>query len=64
MAVINGYATGDRYEPDALDKMKRLILAAFPHVSRNLTVDEERTIERLQCIPSYLGGMGSIADDA
>jgi hypothetical protein len=63
MAVINGFAKGDRYEPDALDKLKRLILAAFPHVSRNLTEEEKRIIERLQLIPSHPGGMGSMADD-
>jgi hypothetical protein len=59
MAFINGFAQGETYEPEALDKVKRLLLAAFPHVSRNLTPDEQQTLERLQRIPSYLGGMGN-----
>src|SRR6266702_3437162 len=55
MAFINGFARGETYEPDVLDKGKRLLLAAFPHVSRNLTPDEQQTLERLQRIPSYIG---------
>ena len=58
MALINGLAKGDRYEPEAINKMKHLLLTVFPHVSRNLTTDEEETLNRLQQIPSYLGGMG------
>ena len=58
MAFINGLAQGETYEPAVLDKLKRLLLAAFPHVSRNLTPEEQQTVERLQSIPSYLGGMG------
>jgi hypothetical protein len=57
MALVNGLAQGDTYEPDALDKIKRLLLTAFPYVSRNLTSEDEQTLERLQRIPSYLGGL-------
>jgi hypothetical protein len=58
MALINGFAQGATYEPHALEKLKGLLLAAFPHVSRILTPEDQQTIQRLQRIPSYLGGMG------
>jgi hypothetical protein len=58
MAFINGFARGDTYEPEVLEKVKGLLLTAFPHVSRNLTLEEQQTLEHLQRIPSYLGGMG------
>ena len=58
MALLNGLARGDRYEPAAFDKVKHLLLATFPLVSRHLNDTDRRELARLRSIPSYLGGMG------
>ena len=58
MALLNGLAGGDRYEPEVLGKLKHLLLATFPFVSRHLDESDKRTLERLQRIPAYVGGMG------
>lgn len=59
MGLLNGFMAGDEYESEAFDKMKRLLLAIFPFVSRHLSDQDQEIIERLQRIPSYLGGMGT-----
>jgi hypothetical protein len=58
MAFLNGLARGDKYEPEVFDKVKQLLLATFPLVSRHLSDADKLTLERLQRIPEYLGGMG------
>jgi hypothetical protein len=59
MAFLNGLVVGgDQYEPEAFDKLKHLLLATFPLVSRHLTDKDKEEIEHLQRIPSHLGGMG------
>lgn len=58
MAVMNGLARGDEYEPEAFDKLKILLLSTFPLVSRHLSDEDRETIKHLQMIPDYLGGMG------
>lgn len=58
MAFLNGLNGGDQYEPDVFDKVKRLLLATFPLVSRHLNDKDQRELQRLMRIPSYLGGMG------
>jgi hypothetical protein len=58
MAVINGLVRGDQYEPEALDKLKTLLLAAFPFVARHLSDEDQEKIRHLQRIPSYFGGLG------
>lgn len=58
MAFLNGLAAGDDYEPEAFEKLKHLLLAMFPLVARHMNPNDEKTLRRLQRIPSYLGGMG------
>lgn len=58
IAVLNGLAAGEKYEPRAFEKLKHLLLATFPHVSRHLTDKDRERIDGLQRIPSYLGGLG------
>jgi hypothetical protein len=58
MAILNGFARGDRFEPRAFDKLKQLLVATFPFVSRHLSDKDRTELERLQQIPSWLGGMG------
>jgi hypothetical protein len=59
MALLNGLAFGgDKYEPAAFAKVKELLLAMFPLVSRQLNDQDQKELDRLMRIPSYLGGMG------
>lgn len=58
MAVLNGLAQGEKYKPEAFEKLKHLLLATFPLVSRHLNDKDRKELARLQSIPSYLGGMG------
>jgi hypothetical protein len=58
MAFFNGLVGGDQYEPEAFNKVKRLLLATFPLVSRHQNDQDQQELEHLQSIPSYLGGMG------
>lgn len=58
MAILNGLVRGDQYDPEPFDKLKNLLLAIFPLVSRHLNDKDRQTLARLQTIPSYLGGMG------
>lgn len=59
MGFLNGLVSGrDRYEPEAIDKVKSLLLATFPLVSRHLNDEDEETLKHLRRIPSYMGGMG------
>jgi hypothetical protein len=58
MALLNGFAAGNQYEPAALEVVKKLLLATFPLISRHLNDRDRKILENLQRIPSYLGGMG------
>jgi len=58
MAFLNGLFDGDRYEPEAFDKVKVLFLATFPLVSRHLNDKDREVLDRLRKIPSFMGGMG------
>jgi hypothetical protein len=58
MALMNGFASGDTFTPEALDRTKQLILEVFPHISRHLSPEDEKKLVRLRSIPSFLGGLG------
>lgn len=58
MAVINELHEGHQYSEDSLEKVKNLILALYPYVSRNATAAEEERIDGLLRIPEVLGGLG------
>lgn len=58
MALMNGLAAGNQYEPPVFDKVKHLLLATFPHVARHLNDKDREEIARLMSIPPWAGGMG------
>ena len=49
---------GAKYSPAAFDKIKNIMLAVFPYISRQLTAEEKEAIKGVATIPSYLGGLG------
>jgi hypothetical protein len=58
MALLNGLVSGDQYEPAVFEKVKHLLLATFPLVSRHLNDQDRQELDRLMSIPSWAGGMG------
>jgi hypothetical protein len=58
MALLNGLVAGDQYEPEVFEKVKHLMLATFPLVSRHLNDEDQQQLDRLMRIPSWVGGMG------
>ena len=58
MAILNGFARGESYETEPFQKLKRILLATYPYVARDLTPMLKKEMKRLQTIPSWLGGMG------
>lgn len=48
-----------KYSEDAFKKMKNIMLAVFPYISRELTDKERESIKGMEDIPDYLGGLGS-----
>jgi hypothetical protein len=58
MGLMDDLNKGNRFEPEALRKMKRLLSASFLHVSRPLTAEDQDTIANLREIPLWLGGLG------
>lgn len=58
MGLINLLYRKEQYDEPAIEKMKHLLLAMFPLVSRHLNDADKEKLKQLQGIPSYLGGMG------
>jgi hypothetical protein len=58
MAILNGLHRGDRWSPEAFDKLKRMLIAVYPHVARDASSEEIERTKRLMQIPEYLGGLG------
>jgi hypothetical protein len=59
MGLLNELHGGHNYSPQAFDKTKDLLLNLFPMVCRHLSDEDQKRVQRLQEIPSYLGGLGS-----
>jgi len=59
---INSFIIGlhqkAKYSEHAFKKMREIMLALFPYISRELTEREKETVKNLTEIPSYLGGLG------
>jgi Restriction endonuclease len=53
MALMNGLAAGDQYEPAVFDRVKSLLLATFPHISRQLNDKDREEVRRLMSIPPW-----------
>lgn len=59
MGLLNQQHNGIKFSDKVFEKIKDLLLAIFPYVSRDLTADERDRIKDLMTIPSFLGGMGN-----
>ena len=58
VAFLNGFQRGDRWSPEAFEKMKTLLIALYPYVTRDPSIKERQRIDELMQIPTYLGGLG------
>jgi hypothetical protein len=47
-----------KYSESAFKKIREIMLAIFPYISRELTEKEKDTVKSLTGIPSFLGGLG------
>jgi hypothetical protein len=59
MAFLNGFQNGDRWSPEAFQKLKKMLIAVYQHVARDASPEEQERIKRLLEMPSYLGGLGT-----
>ncbi|HEC92000.1 MAG TPA: hypothetical protein ENI51_03245 [Candidatus Atribacteria bacterium] len=46
------------YSEKAFEKIKNIMNAIFPYISRKLTEEEKERVKSLTGIPSWLGGLG------
>ena len=47
-----------KYTDNAFDKTLNLLLAIYPYISRELSDDEKKLVDKMTSLPSYLGGLG------
>lgn len=58
MSWINRIHGGENWAAEAFERLRTLIVTLFPHVSRPLSTADREAVQRVQRIPSFLGGMG------
>jgi len=59
MGLLNQQYAGITFQKNAFEKVKQLLIAIYPYVSRELTPEEKERLKNLMSIPAFLGGMGS-----
>jgi len=57
-SIFHELYENSEYSEQAFKKIKRIMFAVFPYISRELTDSEKDIIEGLTEIPSYMGGLG------
>ncbi|WP_428737437.1 restriction endonuclease [Sulfurimonas sp.] len=58
MSTLNQQKSGAIYSDKAFENIKEFLLQTFHYVARHLTTKEEKRLNSLYMIPTYLGGMG------
>lgn len=59
MGIITGlHGKQQSFSDEAMEKVQKLLFIIFPHISKEMTPEQEKELKNLHEIPRFLGGLG------
>jgi len=56
--MVGLHTKTETFSDEAMEKTMKLLLILFPHISKKITTQQEKTLKTLYEIPRFLGGLG------
>lgn len=58
VGIINELHCGTKFSDRAIENLLKLLVIVCAHISKEVTPEQRKTLDRLYDIPKYLGGLG------
>ena len=59
LGIVTGLHTQrEIFLDNAMETLMKLLLIIFPHISKQITSEQKKTLENLYMMPRFLGGLG------